>query len=270
MRAILIFLKARQQERRIVRQIWMPFKKKMMKTVKNNIQIFDKVKFRYQRGLELGQMQKRRKTKQVNQLRAEASSLMPLTEDWLLLTTDETPLRPCIQKDFHEQTGRLQEVIFYPKFHCELNFIKHFWCSCKWYVREHCEYSLESLRRILPEALKSVSSATINRYYRCMRILNAYDSSFHYGTKTFKDHVYKSHQQVWINGSYHWTMATLETGIRIKAQLVLLQEPTMKWGIRYPDYRLLWPQEGGNKPRTMVAIRVDQQLDGNLNTSHGF
>jgi hypothetical protein len=89
-------------------------------------------------------MQKRRKTKQVNQLRAEASSLMPLTEDWLLLTTNETPLPPCIQKDFREQKGRLQEeleaasqeVIFNPKFHCELNFIKHFRCSCKWYVRE--------------------------------------------------------------------------------------------------------------------------------------
>jgi hypothetical protein len=29
-----------------------------------------------------------------------------------------------------------------------------------------------------------------------MRILNAYDSSFHYRTKTFKEHVYKSHRQV--------------------------------------------------------------------------
>jgi hypothetical protein len=62
------------------------------------------------------------------------------------------------------------------------------------------------------------------------------------------------------NGSYHWTMVALETGIRIKAQLVLLQEPTTKWGIRHPGYRLLWPQEGGNKPRTMVAIRVDGNI----------
>jgi hypothetical protein len=54
---------------------------KMMKTVKDNKQVFDKVKFRYQRGLELGKMQKRRTTKQVNQLRAEASSSMPLTEN---------------------------------------------------------------------------------------------------------------------------------------------------------------------------------------------
>jgi hypothetical protein len=75
--------------------------------------------------------------------------------------------------------------------HCKLNFIERFWCPYKWHIREHCEYSLESLRRILPEALKSVSSETINRYYhRCMRILNACDSGFGYGIKTFKDHLY--------------------------------------------------------------------------------
>jgi hypothetical protein len=42
-------------------------------------------------------------------------------------------------------------------------------------------------------------------------------------------------------------MAALETGIKLKAQLVLLQEPTSKWGIRHPGYRLIWPQEGGKR-----------------------
>jgi hypothetical protein len=55
-------------------------------------------------------------------------------------------------------------------------------------------------------------------------------------------------------------MAALETGIKLKAQLVLLQEPTSKWGIRHPGYRLIWPQEGGNKPRTMVGVRTDGRL----------
>ena len=62
------------------------------------------------------------------------------------------------QRDFVEQKGRLQEeveatghyVIFYPKFHCELNFIERFWCSAKHYARENCEYSLKGLRRSLP------------------------------------------------------------------------------------------------------------------------
>jgi hypothetical protein len=55
-------------------------------------------------------------------------------------------------------------------------------------------------------------------------------------------------------------MAALETGIRANTQLVLLQEPTAKRGIRHPGYRLLWPQEGDPKPRTMAAIRIDGKL----------
>jgi hypothetical protein len=43
------------------------------------------------------------------------------------------------QPDFIGQKGRLQEeleaanqtVMFYPKFHCELNFIERFWCAAK-------------------------------------------------------------------------------------------------------------------------------------------
>ena len=40
------------------------------------------------------------------------------------------------EKDFQNQKGRLQEeienlghrVLFYPKFHCKLNFIERYWC----------------------------------------------------------------------------------------------------------------------------------------------
>ena len=43
------------------------------------------------------------------------------------------------QRDFHEQKGQLEEelaavnhlCIFYPKFHCEMNFIERFWCGAK-------------------------------------------------------------------------------------------------------------------------------------------
>ena len=34
--------------------------------------------------------------------------------------------------------------IFYPKFHCELNFIERYWCGAKWYARENCGYSLDA------------------------------------------------------------------------------------------------------------------------------
>jgi hypothetical protein len=109
------------------------------------------------------------------------------------------------QRDFQEQKGKLEEeimkfnheVIFYPKFHCELNFIEPYWCAAKYYAREHCEYSLKGLRAVLPAALDSVSSTAINRYYNhCARVMEAYSEGFDYGTKEFTQQVYKGHRQV--------------------------------------------------------------------------
>ena len=72
------------------------------------------------------------------------------------------------QQDFREQRGRLEEelqaagqlVIFYPKFHCELNFIEKFWCAAKWYTRENCEYTFVGLRQVLPKAFDLVSESS--------------------------------------------------------------------------------------------------------------
>ena len=109
------------------------------------------------------------------------------------------------QRDFQEQRGSLQEkveaaghsVIFYPKFHCELNFIERFWCAAKYYVRENCTYSIDGLRRTIPAAFKSISTATINRYYEhCSRTIDAYINGFQYGTKAFSDRVFQSHRRI--------------------------------------------------------------------------
>ena len=99
------------------------------------------------------------------------------------------------EPDFCEQTGRLQEeiearghkVIFYPKFHCELNPIEPYWCRAKWYTREH---SLEGLRQTVPQALASVEQKTICGFFnRSMRILEAYRNGLQYGCEEFKNRV---------------------------------------------------------------------------------
>jgi hypothetical protein len=102
------------------------------------------------------------------------------------------------QRDFQEQKGMLEEeilaynhqVIFYPKFHCELNFIERYWCAASYYARENCSYSLKGLRTVLPLALDSVTTAANNRYYnRCARVIEAYTEGFNYGTKEFTERV---------------------------------------------------------------------------------
>ena len=57
------------------------------------------------------------------------------------------------QEDFRNQKPLLQEiieglghkVIFYPKFHCELNYIEMYWGAAKRYTRQHCNYTWKGL-----------------------------------------------------------------------------------------------------------------------------
>ena len=70
-----------------------------------------------------------------------------------------------LEPDFLAQRGAITEVIekaghkciFYPKFHCELNFIEMFWGAAKRYTRNHCNYSFKALEKTVLEALDSVS-----------------------------------------------------------------------------------------------------------------
>lgn len=65
------------------------------------------------------------------------------------------------QPDFIAQKGRVQEmgegkghlILFYPKFHCKLNWIEYFWARVKVYTRTHCSYDIKSLRENVPAAL---------------------------------------------------------------------------------------------------------------------
>ena len=64
---------------------------------------------------------------------------------------------------------------FYPKFHCEFNFIELYWGASKACVRRHYDYTFAGLQRILPVALHSVPIESIRRFARkCFRFMDGY------------------------------------------------------------------------------------------------
>jgi len=73
-----------------------------------------------------------------------------------------------LEPDFLAQKGAIEELIenaghkciFFPKFHCELNFIERYWGAAKRYLRENCDYSWEGLKKTVPESLESVPLIT--------------------------------------------------------------------------------------------------------------
>ena len=112
-----------------------------------------------------------------------------------------------LQSDFLEQRCEVDEtitqsghrVLYYPKFHCELNHIERFWCHSKQRTREKCDYSFLSLRQHVPEALASIAPSTIlANYHSCMRRMQLYRDGVSYGGGEWKK--LTSHQKVYVPG----------------------------------------------------------------------
>ena len=115
------------------------------------------------------------------------------------------------QPDFKDQKSLVQEVIeaaghlciILPKFHCELNFIEYFWGAVKRWLREHCDYTFQTLQNNMPVALASVDKILIRKWQnRMMRWLdanrdglNAKDAQFR--VQTFSSKKYASHRRIY-------------------------------------------------------------------------
>lgn len=109
------------------------------------------------------------------------------------------------QPDFASEKSLLQftveklghECIFYPKFHCELNYIEYYWGAVKHYTRAHCDYRFASLEKTILAGLDSVSLETIRRFaMRSKRWLMAYSDGLTPGQKEFAERVYSSHRRL--------------------------------------------------------------------------
>jgi hypothetical protein len=81
------------------------------------------------------------KNKQIDSTRINcyARKIMSLQPDFLV---QKSELKTVIEEVGHK-------CIFYPKFHCELNFIEMYWGAAKRYTREHCDYTWNGLQKTI-------------------------------------------------------------------------------------------------------------------------
>ena len=101
-----------------------------------------------------------------------------------------------LQPDFLSQKSAIEEVImgirgaytkhrvmYYPKFHCELNHIEYFWCDGKSWTRRNCKYSIEELREDILKDLAQVKGSTILGHYKsCFKKMDLYRENVQYRT----------------------------------------------------------------------------------------
>jgi hypothetical protein len=111
----------------------------------------------------------------------------------------------AIQPDFREQRSYIVETveeaghlcIFYPKFHCELNFIEMYWGATKRYARDNCQYTWEGLKETVPVALDSVSLSLIRKFSRkSLRYMDAYHKGLTGLLAEYAVQKYKSHRRI--------------------------------------------------------------------------
>jgi len=110
-----------------------------------------------------------------------------------------------LEPDFLAQKGAIEELIenaghkciFFPKFHCELNFIERYWGAAKRYLRENCDYSWEGLKKTVPESLESVPLITIRKFSRkCWRYMDLYRKEISGKLAEYAVKKYRSHRRI--------------------------------------------------------------------------
>ena len=86
------------------------------------------------------------------------------------------------------------KLIFYPKYHCELNFIEMVWGFVKALHRRRCTYNYAHLKEGLPNTLESIPLRSIRKFHwKTLRYISAYRLDFtgpllEYAVKKFTSH----------------------------------------------------------------------------------
>ena len=109
------------------------------------------------------------------------------------------------QPDFANQKEWLQEtvensghlIIFFPKFHCELNFIELVWGFMKRELRDNCDFNFDNLclriHELLDNTLPTKTTMIRKFHNRCLRFMDGYSKGLYgplldYAMKQYSSH----------------------------------------------------------------------------------
>ena len=107
------------------------------------------------------------------------------------------------QPDFLAQKCWLEEVaneaghalIFFPKFHCELNLIERVWSVAKGQARLECDYSHKKLLALVPKIMEEMCVKSVRRMaQRCYRYMDCYRHGLSPKLAEFAVKKYSSHR----------------------------------------------------------------------------
>ena len=91
----------------------------------------------------------------------------------ILSQCDDFKVDKCWLEETVESLGH--RLLFFPKFHCELNFIEMIWGYVKAKLRRMCTFSFSDLKKRLPELLDRIPLPFVKRASRhCLRYMDGY------------------------------------------------------------------------------------------------
>jgi transposase len=100
-----------------------------------------------------------------------------------------------ITDEYLESCGHV--CLFFPKYNYELHPTERVWCMVKRLSKQRCSYTMQALRRIIPESLATVTTDDIKKHFRKTK---GYEMDYRNGTlvqllKRLLVKIYKSHRR---------------------------------------------------------------------------
>lgn len=90
------------------------------------------------------------------------------------------------------------EIIFYPKYHCELNYIEMVWGWVKSHHRRTCTYNYKDLKERLPKTFDDLLDVSFVRkvFQHCLRFMSGYRQNLEGPLLDYAMRKYTSHRVV--------------------------------------------------------------------------